>query len=164
MYWSKIWEKFLVLAIMVVTLLIPTAVMGAGDTESVGLVTSSEEPTVVLSVSTASLNFTRDGSDTAPVVIGIDSGVEDIIVTNTVSSNVPMTLTIEITGADASFYQDSLWLSINGADWFPATGWSYTNQLAIGDSLPIRAKIHTHTVITGAVASLTFIATPVVVP
>jgi len=146
-------KKFLILAIMVLTLLVPTSVMAANP---VPMTTTTVAQVASITVDVPNLNFVNTVNG-GSVVIGTYSAVLPIIITN--SGNIPITVTAVVGGADASFFNNSLQLD-SGGGYFGVGSWSYTTPIAPIGTLHINSRILPTQVITGAAATLTFVATP----
>lgn len=145
-------KKFLILAIMVLTLLVPVSVMAANP---VPMTTTTTAQVLSITTDATTLNFQRVGGGS--VVVGTYSAVIPIMITN--SGNMPMTVTALVGGADAAFYNASLQLD-SGGGYFGVGVWSHTTPIAVGaPPLLVNARILPTTVITGAAGTLTFVAT-----
>jgi hypothetical protein len=151
----NIWKKITILAIMVLTLLVPTAVMAESASTSLS---TDVVATVGLSVTPTDFFF-------GVVTVGTDSGVTTFTVTNT--GTVPITVTASIPTDPTGFYTNCLLLAPSGGIYSKVSAfnyWDYSSvAIPIGGSITIYAKVHPDSmgyVATGILGSLLFTATP----
>jgi hypothetical protein len=132
----NIWKKITIMAIMVLTLLVPTAVM-ADTSTPVGLETTVVTQTISFSVDPSSLGF---GS-----VIAGQASTQSFVITNT--GNVPIKITASLPVDPGGFYTAFMTLSVDGITWTYVSGFApiIPNDgdgiLDVGESVTIHAKI-----------------------
>jgi len=149
-------KKFLLVLTMMLVAMIPTT--GVFAANPVPMTATTAAQIVLIDVGTASLHFVS-ATNGGPVVVGTDSAALSFNITNT--GNVPITISVAVGGADATFFNNCLFLSSGGA-YSSVVGWTYTTAIPVDGSVTIYAKIHPLSVITGAAATLTFIGTSTV--
>ena len=120
-------KKFLIFAIVVLTLMIPTSVLA--DTGSVTMETVVAAQTISFSLDPSALGF-------GTVVVGTDSQVVNFTVHNT--GNVPIKVASAVTGS--GLYASCLKLQQGAWDWATVVGWT-SPTIPAGGTLIISAKI-----------------------
>ena len=148
-------KKFLLVLLMALVVMIPTT--GVFAANPVPMTATTIAQVVSIGVDVTGLHFVNGTG--GPVVVGTDSAVIPVIITNT--GNVPITVSVAVGGADATFYNSYLRLS-SGGEYSTVVVWTYATAIPVGDSITIYTKIHPLAVITGAAATLTFIGTSTV--
>lgn len=163
-------KKFLILAIMVLTLLVPTAVMGAPFEGSGTIVTTTVvvPQTVVFSILNASESDYLTTLDFGTVIAGRDSAVQEFSIRNDGTGSI----TVKINTAHL-FYQQRMKVSFGVGEYIPYSVMGYWASPTINGSLTIPpggtqkvyAKVTPASADTGTQPGvLTFVATLVPVP
>jgi len=140
-------KKYLILAIMVLTLLVPTAVMAA---DVVVLDTTVVAQVVSFEITPSYVNF-------GAVIVGVYSEVRTFTVHN--SGNVNITIAAS-TASD--FYYNRMEISVDGVSYMPVSSFSAFPIAVEGTpTIYVRVKPMSGDTIGLNNGSLTFIATPV---
>jgi hypothetical protein len=147
-------KKLLILAIAIITLLVPTAVMGAPiDGDSINFSVEPVPPTVVIDVEPSGIDFGQ-------IVIG-QSSIQPFTIKNNIDagSNVNAIVTARLSALNTEsmdFYEDYMTISSDNINWPYVSGFSYL--LAKGETKTIWVKMAPLTGSGGYDATMVFMS------